>query len=78
MIQKIYEDRYGIVKWCCITKDLLEAKSKDIYNGNKTTGSLMINIEDFTNSLIWDNENKVWLNCDLSEFMGNGLEVLMS
>ena len=44
MIQKIYEDRYGIVKWCCITKDLLEAKSKDIYNGNKTTGSLMINI----------------------------------
>lgn len=38
----------------------------------------MINIEDFTNSLIWDNENKVWLNCDLSEFMGNGLEALMS
>ena len=61
MISKIYENKYGLIEWNCITSDLEVAKTDPIYLANKATGSLIINIQEPSNSLIWDNENKKWI-----------------
>ena len=61
MISKVYEDKYGLIKWNCITSDLEVAKTDSIYLADKATGSLIINIQEPSNSLIWDNENKEWI-----------------
>lgn len=61
MISKVYEDKYGLIKWNCITSDLEVAKTNPIYLADKATGSLIINIQEPSNSLIWDNENKEWI-----------------
>ena len=55
MISKVYEDKYGLIKWNCITSDLEVAKTNSIYLADKATGSLIINIQEPSNSLIWDN-----------------------
>lgn len=72
MICKIYEDRFGIVRWSCLNADIDIAQIDPKYLSSKTTGSLMINIEDLTNSLIWDNESKQWLSFDVSQLIGGG------
>ena len=61
MISKVYENKYGLIKWNCITSDLEVAKTDTIYLANKATGSLIINIQEPSNSLIWNNENKEWI-----------------
>lgn len=61
MISKVYEDKYGLIKWNCITSDLEVAKTDSIYLADKATGSLIINIQEPSNSLIWDNESKEWI-----------------
>ena len=61
MISKVYENKYGLIKWNCITSDLEVAKTDSIYLADKATGSLIINIQEPSNSLIWDNENKEWI-----------------
>lgn len=62
MIEKVYEDRFGTVHYTGLAKDLeiLKADSKYLYD--KTNGSKFYNIENLSNSLIWDEENKKWLN----------------
>lgn len=72
MICKIYEDRFGIVRWSCLNADIDIAQIDPKYLSSKTTGSLMINIENLTNSLIWDNESKQWLSFDVSQLIGGG------
>lgn len=65
MIQKIYEDENGLVKYSMLTKDIEEIKNNPIYNYKKKTGSLAINIENRALCLIWDNENSIWLDYDM-------------
>lgn len=72
MISKVYENKYGLIKWNCITSDLEVAKTDSIYLADKATGSLIINIQEPSNSLIWDNENKEWLLFDASALIGGG------
>ena len=62
MIEKVYEDRFGTVHYTGLAKDLDIIKSDEKYLSSKTNGSKFYNIEDLSNSLIWDNENKQWLN----------------
>ena len=62
MIEKVYEDRFGTVHYTGLTKDLDIIKSDEKYLSSKTNGSKFYNIEDLSNSLIWNNENKQWLN----------------
>lgn len=62
MIEKVYEDRFGTVHYTGLTKDLEIIKSDEKYLSSKTNGSKFYNIEDLSNSLIWNNENKQWLN----------------
>ena len=62
MIEKVYEDRFGAVHYTGLAKDLDIIKSDEKYLSSKTNGSKFYNIEDLSNSLIWDNENKQWLN----------------
>lgn len=62
MIEKVYEDRFGTVHYTGLAKDLDIIKSDEKYLSSKANGSKFYNIEDLSNSLIWDNENKQWLN----------------
>lgn len=66
MIQKVYENLYGLIQYNCIDKDIETILTTNLYNETKATGSVLINIEDMANSLIWDDENKTWLAYDAS------------
>lgn len=64
MIEKVHEDRFGTIIYTGLTKDLEIIKSDEKYLSNKTTGSKFYNIEDLSNSLIWNQEDKEWIKYD--------------
>lgn len=65
-MQKIYEDKYGVIKWTCLDKDIADVSTNPLYASSKANGSVVINIEDLTNSLIWNNESKQWLSFNMT------------
>ena len=72
MIEKVHEDRFGTIIYTGLTKDLEIIKSDEIYLSNKTSGSKFYNIEDLSNSLIWNQEDKEWIKYDGRESNGVG------
>ena len=64
MIEKVHEDRFGTIIYTGLTKDLEIIKSDEMYLSNKVNGSKFYNIEDLSNSLIWNQEDKQWLKYD--------------
>ena len=75
MIEKVYEDRFGTVHYTGLAKDLDIIKTDERYLYNKATGSKFINIENPSNSLVWDNEDKIWTTYDGSASSGSGTSV---
>ena len=75
MIEKIYENKYGVVIFTGLEKDLDIIKTDERYLYNKATGSKFINIENPSNSLIWDNEDKIWITYDGSASSGSGTSI---
>ena len=72
LIEKVHEDRFGTIIYTGLTKDLEIIKSDEIYLSNKTSGSKFYNIEDLSNSLIWNQEDKEWIKYDGRESNGAG------
>ena len=72
MIEKIYENKFGVIHYTGLKKDLETIKTNEDYLSSKANGSKFYNIEDLSNSLIWDNENKQWLNYNARESNGAG------
>lgn len=70
MIEKVHEDRFGTIIYTGLTKDLEIIKSDEIYLSNKASGSKFYNIEDLSNSLVWNQEDKQWLKYDGRESNG--------
>lgn len=72
MIEKVHEDRFGTIIYTGLTKDLEIIKSDEFYLSNKASGSKFYNIEDLSNSLVWNQEDKQWLKYDGRESNGAG------
>ena len=70
MIEKVHEDRFGTIIYTGLTKDLEIIKSDEFYLFNKANGSKFYNIEDLSNSLIWNQEDKEWIKYDGRESNG--------
>lgn len=72
MIEKVHEDRFGTIIYTGLTKDLEIIKSDEFYLFNKANGSKFYNIEDLSNSLIWNQEDKEWIKYDGRRSNGAG------
>lgn len=73
MIEKIYEDSFGTVIFIGTEKDVKRITTDKKYLGTKANGSKFFNIENNKNSLIWNEENGVWILYNFETKSGEGL-----
>ena len=72
MIEKVYEDRFGTVHYTGLAKDLDIIKSDEKYLSSKANGSKFYNIENLSDSLVWNEEDRQWIEYDARESNGAG------
>ena len=64
MIEKIYENKFGVIHYVGLKKDLETIKTNEDYLSSKANGSKFYNIEDLSNSLVWNEEGRQWIEYD--------------
>ena len=72
MIEKVYEDRFGTVHYTGLAKDLETIKTNEDYLFSKANGSKFYNIENLSDSLVWNEEDRQWIEYDARESNGAG------
>lgn len=64
MIEKIYENKFGVIHYVGLKKDLETIKTNEDYLFSKANGSKFYNIENLSDSLVWNEEDKQWIEYD--------------
>lgn len=64
MIEKIYENKFGVIHYVGLKKDLEIIKTNENYLFSKANGSKFYNIEDLSDSLVWNEEDRQWIEYD--------------